>query len=111
MSREVTTSAHNYYLDLIYNFGAISALPIFALLAYTLFLIWRRRAALSETAGWTAAIVLFLVLIDNNLKVSLRQPYPGILTFFLWGLLIQQLLHPGRPSVDIARGRLDDSKP
>lgn len=92
ISREVTTSAHNYYLDLIYNFGAISSLPILALLAYTLFLLWRRRAAIGEAVGWTAAIVLFLVVVDNNLKVSLRQPYPGIVTFFLWGLLIQQLL-------------------
>ena len=110
ISREVTTNAHNYYLDLIYNFGAISALPILALIAYTLLLAWRRRAALGEAVGWTAAIVLFLVLVDNNLKVSLRQPYPGIITFFLWGLLIQQLLHLDAPSGNFARNHMDNSK-
>ena len=91
MSREITTSAHNYYLDLIYNFGAISSLPILVLLGYTLLLLWRCRRKLDEAAWWTAAIVLYLLIIDNNLKVTLRQPYPGIITFFLWGLLIQQL--------------------
>jgi hypothetical protein len=92
ISREVTTSAHNYYLDLIYNFGALSSLPILVLIGYTLSLLWRRRKKLDEAVWWTAAIVLFLVIIDNNLKVTLRQPYPGIVTFFLWGLLVQQLL-------------------
>ena len=40
---------------------------------------------------WNAAVVLYLVVVDNNFKVSFRQPYPGIITFFLWGLLIQQM--------------------
>ena len=44
-----------------------------------------------------AAIVLFLVVIDNSLKVGLRQPYPGILTFFLWGLLLARLF-PEKPA-------------
>ena len=90
-SREVATSAHNYYLDLIYNFGFISSLPILALVAYTLFLLWRRRAVSGRAVMWNAAVVLYLVVVDNNFKVSFRQPYPGIITFFLWGLLIQQM--------------------
>ena len=102
ISREITTSAHNYYLDLIYNFGAISALPILVLLAYTILLLWRCRKKLDEAVGWTAAVVLFLVVIDNNLKVTLRQPYPGIFTFFLWGLLIQQLLKIRSTKVEAA---------
>ena len=31
------------------------------------------------------------VIIDNSFKVGLRQPYPGIITFFLWGLLLSRL--------------------
>lgn len=92
ISRELATSAHNYYLDLIYNFGALSSLPIFALIIYTFVLLWRRRLAIRETVVWTTVVVLYLVLIDNNLKVTLRQPYPGILIFFLWGMLLQQLM-------------------
>jgi hypothetical protein len=95
--RDITTSAHNYYLDLIYNFGTISVLPVVGLLVYTLFLLWRSRTKLDGTLGWTAAIVLFLLIVDNNLKVTLRQPYPGIITFFLWGVLIQNLLKTTAP--------------
>ncbi|MEN6617058.1 MAG: hypothetical protein ABFD12_10920, partial [Syntrophorhabdus sp.] len=35
-----------------------------------------------------AALGTFVVfIVDNSLKVGLRQPYPGILGFFLLGLL------------------------
>jgi hypothetical protein len=37
------------------------------------------------------SVVMFLLLIDNSLKVGLRQPYPGIFTFFLWGILLSKL--------------------
>ena len=30
-------------------------------------------------------------MIVNMLKVGMRQPYPGIITFFLWGLLLSHL--------------------
>jgi len=36
-------------------------------------------------------VVLFLVLIDNSMKVGLRQPYPDIITFFLWTVLLSRL--------------------
>jgi DHA1 family tetracycline resistance protein-like MFS transporter len=38
-----------------------------------------------------AVVVLFVLLIDSNAKVPLRQPYPGIFFFFLWGLLLARL--------------------
>jgi hypothetical protein len=37
-------------------------------------------------------VVLILLLADNSLKVGLRQPYPGIITFFLWGVLLSRIL-------------------
>jgi hypothetical protein len=39
-------------------------------------------------------VVLFLILTDNSLKVGMRQPYPGILTFFFWGVLLSRLFPP-----------------
>jgi tetrahydromethanopterin S-methyltransferase subunit E len=30
-------------------------------------------------------------MVDSNLKVGLRQPYPGMMMFFLWGILISML--------------------
>jgi hypothetical protein len=93
LDRAVTTSAHNYYLDFVYNFGAVGFLPLFALICYTVWLVCRQRSVVLadlELLG-LALVVLFLVLVDSNFKVTLRQPYPGVFTFFLWGLLLSRL--------------------
>jgi hypothetical protein len=93
LDRAVTTSAHNYYLDFVYNFGVVAFLPLFALICYTVVLVLRNRSAVSKDLGLLglALVVLFLVLVDSNFKVTLRQPYPGVFTFFLWGLLLSRL--------------------
>lgn len=92
--REVKTSAHNWYLDFAYNFGLIALLPMCGLIIFTSWKIWRLRKYLSEQTLWLAGLVAFLVLVDSNFKVTLRQPYPGIFAFFLWGLLLSRL-RPG----------------
>ena len=89
--REVKTSAHNWYLDVAYNFGLLALLPIFFLGACTAWLLWQKREAVPTAVFWLTAIVFYLVILDNNMKVSLRQPYPGIFTFFLWGMLLSRL--------------------
>jgi len=89
--REVKTSAHNWYLDMAYNFGLISLLPVLLLLIYTLNLLWQGRAEWPPDTVWLAAIVLYLVVVDSNFKVTLRQPYPGIFAYFLWGMLLSRL--------------------
>lgn len=91
--RAVSTSAHNYYLDLAYNFGVVALLPLLCLIAYTAALLWRRRDALRNDLVLLglAMLVSFLVLVDNNFKVTFRQPYPGLFGFFLWGLLLARL--------------------
>lgn len=88
-------SAHNYYLDFIYNFGVVAMLPILILLMYTCSLIFKSRRAIYLSPGMIGLcfVTLFLLLIDNFLKVGLRQPYPGIFTFFLWGVLLNRLLN------------------
>jgi len=92
LERSVSTSAHNYYLDWVYNFGVVALLPLVALVIYTLRLLLRERRVWGDldTCG-LAVIVLFLIFIDNNLKVTFRQPYPGIFAFFLWGVLLARL--------------------
>lgn len=86
-------SAHNYYLDFIYSFGFIALLPMLLVLVYTLTLIYRSRANIFSSTSLLAlaSIVLFLIAIDNALKVGFRQPYSGIFIFFLWGVLISKL--------------------
>jgi len=90
-------SAHNYYLDFAYNFGVLPLLPLLGLLGLTLAGIYRQWPWLRNSAPYLglAAVVLFLVMVDNSFKVGMRQPYPGILTFFLWGLLLAKL-YPDR---------------
>lgn len=86
-------SAHNYYLDFIYNFGLISIFPMLWLIALTVWKVgryWREILASPELFALAGA-VLALLFIDNSLKVGLRQPYPAIITFFLWGVLLSRL--------------------
>jgi drug/metabolite transporter superfamily protein YnfA len=56
-------------------------------------LVRRQKSAVLGDLGLLGLtlVVLFLVLIDSNFKVTLRQPYPGVFTFFLWGLLLAKL--------------------
>lgn len=92
-SRDRAPSAHNYYLDLVYNFGFISLLPFIFLIVHTLSKLYQRIRTTTiplDLLG-LAALVLFFVLIDNSLKVGFRQPYPGIIMFFLWGVLLNRL--------------------
>ena len=93
LDRSVSTSAHNYYLDFAYNFGVVAFLPLAALIVYTfrLLLRQRRRVWAHLGTGGLAAIILFLIFVDNNFKVNFRQPYPGIFSFFLWGVLLARL--------------------
>ncbi len=87
------SSAHNYYLDFLYYFGLIAFVPLLVLFGGTVYGVCRERRkirALPELSG-IAIVVLFLLVIDNMLKVGLRQPYPGIFTFFLWGILLSKL--------------------
>jgi hypothetical protein len=92
IDRDVAPSAYNYYLDFVYNFGVLGFLPFIWVVGYTVLLLWRQRSALRELPLLgLAGAVLFVLAIDNMFKVPLRQPYPGIFFFFLWGLLLAQL--------------------
>ena len=91
--RKIHTSAHNYWLDMLYNFGALSLTPLLILLLWTMSVLWKWRSIVIESPlllGLAMATV-YLVLIENMFKVGMRQPYPGIITFFIWGLLIARI--------------------
>ncbi|MDT8288046.1 MAG: hypothetical protein RQ748_13130, partial [Elusimicrobiales bacterium] len=91
--RRLYPSAHNYYLDLMYNFGAFTLLPVLALLIFTVRLAWKSRAAiaLSPPLAGLVLVVFYFLVIENSFKVAMRQPYSGIYVFFLWGLLVSYL--------------------
>ena len=91
MPRKIRSSPHNFYIDIAYTFGVLGLLPIACLIGFTVHLCWQRREILSASTWWLVAVVAYLVLIDSNFKVTLRQPYPGIFAYFLWGLLLSRL--------------------
>lgn len=86
-------SAHNYWLDAVYNFGALAVLPLLFLLFWSGRVLWQRRVEVMQTPSLFGAAIstIYLVLIENMFNVGMRQPYPGIVTFFIWGLLIARL--------------------
>ncbi|MAX53917.1 MAG: hypothetical protein CL537_00060 [Alcanivoracaceae bacterium] len=87
-------SAHNYFLDYSYAFGLVGLLPVLCLIFLTAYWVlgrWRQVWASQELLA-LVGVLACLVLVDNMLKVGLRQPYSGILTFYLWGLLIVKML-------------------
>jgi len=83
-------SAHNYYLDLLYNFGALSIFPFIYLIGLTIRKSWKcfKAGLLTPSMLMLIAMVGFFVFADNSFKVSFRQPYPGMTMFFLWGVLL-----------------------
>lgn len=91
--RKIWPSAHNYYLDFIYNFGSIAALVIVGLVIFTVIRLYQNRRLLMMSPAMIGLtmVVLFLLIPDNLLKVGMRQPYPGIITFFFWGLLLNRI--------------------
>lgn len=94
LDRVTFPSAHNYYIDLVYNFGIVSILPILYLIMKTIKLIYqyiKNNNKYDLDLIVLIGLVLFSIFIDNSLKVSFRQPYPGIIMFFLWGVLISRL--------------------
>lgn len=103
MPREIKSSPHNWYVDMVYSFGLIALLPIAALMFYTAYSLWGQRKTLAPETWWLAAIVFYMVVIDSNLKVTLRQPYPGIFTYFMWGMLLSRLQFPAAGSLGASR--------
>jgi O-antigen ligase len=91
MPREMKANPHNWYLDIAYSFGIIGLLPIISLMTFTTLLFWRARKKLTKSSWILLSIVVYIVILDNSFKSTLRQPYPGIFTYFLWGMLLQHL--------------------
>jgi len=97
-NRGVFPSALNYYLDFAYNFGLLGLFPLVLLAIYSFAAVcrrWRQFWAASEYTG-LVMVVVFTLVLDSTFKVGLRQPYPGIMMFFLWGLLLAVISVPGK---------------
>lgn len=91
--RRLHPNAQNYWLDAIYSFGVLAILPLIALLAMTARVACKRRRELCSDPVLlgTAMAAGYLVLVESMFHVGLRVPYPGIIAFFILGLLIARL--------------------
>ena len=91
--RKTYPSAHNYYLDIVYNFGFIPLLPFLFLIGLTI----NHTARLALTGRlpreliMLGGIIAYFIFVENFFKVVFRQPYPGIIMFFLWGVFMERL--------------------
>lgn len=76
-----------YFHDLVYNFGLISLIPFIYLIVNTGVLFFKnKKKNPAETALFL--MVVYLVVVVGFSESMLKQPYPGIITFFLWGILL-----------------------
>jgi hypothetical protein len=98
--RSLHPNAQNYWLDAIYSFGVMAILPLVALLAMTASLAWKRRRALcaDPVLLGTGMAAGYLILVESMFHVGLRVPYPGIIAFFILGLLIARLKGEASPA-------------
>lgn len=90
MGRHELDRSTNYYSDLVYNFGLIVVFPIVFLLIYTVFRFVASKEKSPVLIG-LFLIVLYHIVVVGFTKLALKQPYPGIITFFLWGVLLTML--------------------
>lgn len=86
-------SPHNYYLDFIYNFGLVGLLPVLALIVFTAYKTWAgfKQVICNSNLLYPLLSIVFLLFIENIFYMGLKQPYPGILSFFLWGVYLSRI--------------------
>jgi len=91
--REQIGSAHNYYLDFIYTFGLVALLPLLGLIISTISRSYNCLKSIKMRTDLLFPLISlsFILLIENNYTMGLKQPYPGILSFFLWGIYLSRL--------------------
>ena len=93
LDRNKHPSAYNYYLDLIFNFGLLSFLPILYLICITLASIisLKQNNKITPNLALLIGVLIFYILFLCSFQVPLRQPYTGMVIFFFWGVVLSDL--------------------
>ena len=83
----------NYYLDFIYNFGFLSIIPLLILIFLTIKKTYNLRKSFYKNYTYLSLffVLMLILFVDSFLKVSLKQPYIGIIIFFTWGVYYSNL--------------------
>ena len=108
--RTVYSNVYNYYLDLAISFGIFSVLPALAMVVVSIYRVLRnsRLVCASPALVGLVVVTIYLVLVVNSVSVGMRQLYPGLVIFFLWGLLLSRLQTPGKENRAVTMGRVMD---
>ena len=77
--------AQNYFIDLIYNFGFVTLLPLIFSFYYTFLKIINSK--LSDYKNETLYFILFTILLPF-FSLSFNDIYIGSLSFFYWSVII-----------------------
>lgn len=77
--------AHNLFIDSIYKFGILLTIPFFYLFIFFFFSIIKETNKKKKEI-----LILFFIflLIENFFKVSLKQPYSGIISYYIFAILL-----------------------
>ena len=81
-------SSHNLLLDIIYKFGFILIVP-YLYLFFVIFINFRHLKNRRDDY-FSLLILLMVIIIENIFKLSLKQPYPGIICFYLIGYYLKK---------------------
>jgi len=81
-------SSHNLFIDIIYKFGLILTIPYLILLYLILFKLYSLRN--NQKDFYSLLVIFFVIFLENMFKVSLKQPYPGIISFYLIGYYLKK---------------------
>ena len=68
-------------------------LPLLLGIVFTCYIAFPNWSKLFKSGGGRLfGLVVFFLLVDNFLQVGMRQPYSGIVVFFLWRILLFKLI-------------------
>ena len=87
---ETHKSAHNLILDIIYKFGftlVITYLLLFLIIKKKI-LYFKNQKQINNFLS--LFLILIISIIENMFKVSLKQPYPGLISFYLIGYYLKK---------------------
>lgn len=82
---EEYNGAHNLFIDSVYKFGFLLFIPFFYLFISIFLLI------IKEVNPKKKKILIFFllfILLENFFKVSLKQPYSGIISYYIFAILL-----------------------
>ncbi len=81
-------SSHNLLIDIIYKFGLILIIPYLFLFFLVLLNLYNLKNDKKDFLS--LFFVCLVIFIENIFKVSLKQPYPGIISFYLIGYYLKK---------------------